>query len=87
MLDLEAIRRMVLPGSIQVQRRGARRLPNLGEALSLALGALGTLNRLSGVKIHNTEMDGHPVALALIEGAQFGEDAEGNTTLEGMEDK
>jgi len=71
-----------LPGSIQVQRRGARRLPNLGEALSLALGALGTLNRLSGVRIHNLKIGGHPIALAVIEDAQFGEDNEGNTTLE-----
>ena len=85
MLDLDAIRRMVLPGSIQVQRRGARRLPNLGEALSLALGALGTLNRLSGVKIHNLKIGGRPVALAVIEDAQFGEDDEGNTTLKEVE--
>jgi len=46
------------------------------------LGALGTLTRSSGVRTINTEMNGQPVALALIEGAQFGEDANGNTTLE-----
>ena len=48
----------------------------------MVLGALGTLNRSSGVRTVNTELDGKPVALALIEDAQFGEDTEGNTTLD-----
>jgi hypothetical protein len=43
---------------------------------------LGTLNRSSGVRTINTEMNGKPIALAMIEGAQFGEDTEGNTTLD-----
>ena len=47
----------------------------------MVLGALGTLNRSSGVQTVNTEMNGKPIALALIEDAQFGEDTEGNTTL------
>jgi len=42
---------------------------------------LGTLNRSSGVRTINTKMNGQPVALAMIEGALFGEDTEGNTTL------
>ena len=46
------------------------------------LGALGTLNRSSGVRTINTEMNGQPIALAMIEGARFGEDTEGNTTLD-----
>lgn len=46
------------------------------------LGALGTLNRSSGVRAINTKMNGQPIALAMIEGAQFGEDKEGNTTLD-----
>jgi len=75
-------RRIVRPGAIQVQRRGVSRLPYLSEALSLVLGALGTLNRSSGVRTINTEMNGQPVALAMIEGALFGEDTEGNTTLD-----
>jgi len=73
---------LVRPGAIQVQRRGVSRLPYLSEALALVLGALGTLTRSSGVRTINTEMNGQPIALALIEGAQFGEDANGNTTLE-----
>ncbi len=73
------------PGAIQVQRRGARRLPNPGEALALVLGALGTLNRSSGVRTINAEMNGQPVALAVIEGAKFDEDNEGNTILEKTE--
>ncbi len=56
-------------------------MANLGEALAMVRGALGTLNRLSGVKILNTQIDGQLVALAFIEDAQFGEDDQGNTTL------
>ena len=52
----------------------------------MVLGALGTLSRWSGVRMLNTEMNGKPVALALIEAAQFGEDNEGNTTLNGTEE-
>ncbi len=48
----------------------------------MVLGSLGTLNRSSGVRTLNAEMDGKSVALALIEGARFGEDNEGNTTLD-----
>jgi hypothetical protein len=77
-------RQIVRPGAIQVQKRGISRLPNPMEALALVLGALGTLNRSSGVRTINMEMNGQPVALALIEDAQFGEDTEGNTTLNGI---
>jgi len=79
---LDLLKGIKLPSAIQVQRRGARRLPNLSESLAMVLGALGTLNRSSGVRTVNTELDGKPVALALIEDAQFGEDTEGNTTLD-----
>jgi hypothetical protein len=85
-LDLEAIRQIKLPNAIQVQRRGARRLPNLREALAMVLGSLGTLSRSSGVQTLNAELNGKPVALALIEGARFGEDNEGNTTLNEIEE-
>ena len=67
---------------IQVQRRKASRLPSAREALALVLGALATLNRSSGVKTINTEVNGKSIALAMIEDAQFGEDIEGNTTLD-----
>ena len=80
-LDLDVVKQIKLPNAIQVQRRGARRLPNPREALAMVLGALGTLNRSSGVQTLNMEVNGRPVALAMIEGAQFGEDTEGNTTL------
>ncbi len=83
-LNLDAAQRIVRPGAIQVQKRGISRLPNPMEALALVLGALGTLNRSSGVRTINTEMNGQRVALALIEDAQFGEDTEGNTTLNGI---
>jgi len=73
-----------LSNVIQVQRRRASRLPSAREALALVLGALATLNRSSGVKTINMEVHGKPVAMALIEGAQFGEDTEGNTTLDNI---
>jgi hypothetical protein len=69
------------PAAIQVSRRGVSRLPTLQEALALALGALGTLNRSSGVRTMNTEVNGRPVALAVLEDARFGTDANGFTTL------
>ena len=47
----------------------------------MVLGSLGTLGRSSGVQAINTEIDGEPVALAVIAGARFGEDSNGNTTL------
>ena len=59
-------------------------MPNPREALAMVLGALGTLNRSSGVQTLNTEMNGKFIALALIENAQFGEDIEGNTTLDSI---
>jgi len=37
---------------------------------------------LSGVRTLNTTIDGQPVALALIQGAQFGENSNGDTTLD-----
>ena len=75
-------RRLVSPGAIQVAKRGARRLPHRREALALALGALGSVNRHAGVRTLNVEINGRSIALALIEGAAFGEDLEGNTTLD-----
>lgn len=62
-------------------------MANLGEAFAMVRGALGTLNRMSGVKILNGQLDGRPIALAIIEEAQFGEDDQGNTTLQGSSDE
>ncbi len=69
------------PAAIQVGRRGVSRLPTLQEALALALGALGTLNHSSGVRTMNTEINGQPVALAVLENVTFGTDENGFTTL------
>jgi hypothetical protein len=80
-LDLDTLKYIQLPTPIQVQRRGISRRLHPNEALALVLGALGTLARLSGVKTINTIIDGQPVALALIQGARFGEDSNGDTTL------
>jgi hypothetical protein len=75
----------VAPGAIQIAKRGARRLPQSREALALTLGALGSVNRYAGVRTVNLHVDGRAIALALIEDASFGQDADGNTTLDGVE--
>lgn len=80
-LELDGMKEVKLPDAIQITKRGMYRLPSLREAFSIALGALATLGRSSGVRTVNAELDGQPVALAIIEGARFGEDSNGNTTL------
>ena len=80
-------KRLICPGAIQLTKRGARRLPHRREALALALGALGSVNRYAGVKTLNLTLDGKPVALALIENANFGQDTQGNTTLNEADDE
>jgi hypothetical protein len=77
----EEIRR---PSSaIQVSRRGASRLPNPQEARSLALGALWTLDRTSGgIRVTTArDADGKPVAVVLIENAEFRKNDQGFSTL------
>jgi hypothetical protein len=86
-LNLDGLREIKLPTAIQVTKRGVYRLPSLSEAFSMTLGALATLGRSSGVQTANAELDGHLVALAVIEDAQFGEDSNGNTTLKELTQK
>jgi hypothetical protein len=62
------------------------RPPRPDEAISLVLGALATLGQLSGVKATNIEVDGKKVAVAVIDGARFDEDENGNTTLNKIEE-
>ena len=71
------------PVAIQAQKQGKFRALNLMESMALALGALGTLARSSGVRTINTKINGKPVALAIIEDARFGTDPNGFTTLSG----
>ena len=78
---LEKAQRIVAPGAIQLKKRGATRLPHTAEAMALLVGALGAVNRWAGVRTLNLEVDGKPVALALIESARFGQDEAGITTL------
>ena len=85
-LNLDEATTIKVPTLIEVGVQGRRhstRLPKPGEALQTVLGALGTLTHLSesGVKAVNGQIDGQPVALALIEGARFGQDDDGNTTF------
>jgi hypothetical protein len=50
--------------------------------LALTISALGALNRHTGVRTLNLDLDGKPHALAIIEDAAFDHDNEGNTVLE-----
>jgi hypothetical protein len=73
----------VASGAIQLVKRSAARLPHSAEAMALTVSALGALNRHTGVRTLNLELDGKPVALAIIEGATFDSDTEGGTVLNG----
>ena len=59
-------------------------MPSLSESFAMVLGALGMLNRSSGVHALNAEVNGKLVALAMIENAMFGQDHEGHTVLKGI---
>ena len=82
-LLLESARRIVASGAIQLVKRSAARLPHSAEAMALTVSALGALNRHTGVRTMNLDLDGKPVALAIIEDATFAENTEGGTVLIG----
>lgn len=79
---LELARRIAAPGAIQLAKRSATRPPQPAEAMALTVSALGALDRHAGVRTLNLDLDGQPLALAIIEGAAFEQDAEGHTILE-----
>ena len=79
---LDSARQIVASGAIQLVKRSATRLPLPAEAMALTISALGALNRHTGVRTLNLDLDGKPVALAIIEDAAFEQDADGNTVLE-----
>jgi hypothetical protein len=79
---LDSARHIVASGAIQLVKRSAARLPHSAEAMALTISALGALNRHTGVRTMNLDLDGKPVALAIIEDASFDLDVEGNTVLE-----
>ena len=81
-VPLESACRIVASGAIQLVKRSAARLPHAAEAMALTVSALGALNRHIGVRTLNLDLDGKPVALAIIEDATFDHDTEGNTVLE-----
>jgi hypothetical protein len=83
---LETAQRITAPGAIQLKKRAATRLPHPAEAMALLIGALGAVDRWSGVRIMNIEHDGKPLAIALIEHARFGQDPQGNTSLSAIVD-
>lgn len=62
-------------------KRSASRLPHPAEAMALTVSALGALDRHTGVHTLNLELDGQPVALALIQNATFNQDEQGITEL------
>ena len=78
---LDSARRIVVSGAIQLVKRSAARLPHSAEAMALTISALGALNRHTSVRTMNLDLDGKPVALAIIEDATFAEDTDGGTVL------
>ena len=82
---LGSAQRIIAPGAIQLVKRSAARLPHSAEAMALTVSALGTLDRHTGVRTMNLDLDGQPVALAIIEGATFNEDDQGTTALTQVE--
>ena len=80
---LDSASHIVASGAIQLVKRSAARLPHSAEAMALTISALGALNRHTGVRTMNLEVDGKPVALAIIEDATFDSDTEGGTVLNG----
>lgn len=84
---LNAAKRIVSPGAIQVVKRSTTRLPHSAEALALTVSALGALNRHTGVHTLNLDLDGELVALAIIQNATFAQDDQGVTELVQVEQR
>jgi hypothetical protein len=84
---LNSARRIVSSGAIQVVKRSAARLPHSAEAMALTISALGALDRHTGVHIINLDLDGEPVALAIIQNATFEQDDQGVTELVQIEQR
>jgi hypothetical protein len=80
---LDSARHIVASGAIQLVKRSAARLPHSAEAMALTISALGALNRHTGVRTMNLDLDGKPIALAIIEDATFDSNTEGGTVLIG----
>lgn len=78
---LDSARQIMASGAIQLAKRSASRLPHAAEAMALTISALGALNRHTGVRTLNLNLDGKPVALAIIEDATFDSNTEGGTVL------
>jgi len=78
---LDSARQIVASGAIQLVKRSAARLPHSAEAMALTVSALGALNRHTGVHTLNLDLDGQPVALAIIQNATFDQDDQGITEL------
>ena len=78
---LDSARRIVASGAIQLVKRSAARLPHSAEAMALTVSALGALDRHTGVQTLNLDLDGSPVALAIIKDATFSQDDQGVTEL------
>lgn len=84
---LNSARRIVSSGAIQVVKRSAARLPHSAEAMALTVSALGALDRHTGVHTINLDLDGEPVALAIIQNATFEQDDQGATELVQIEQR
>ena len=84
---LDSARQIVASGAIHLVKRSAARLPHSAEAMALTVSALGALNRHTGVHTLNLDLDGKPVALAIIQDATFAQDDQGVTELVQIEQR
>ena len=84
---LDSARQIVASGAIQLVKRSATRLPHSAEAMALTVSALSALNRHTGVHTLNLDLDGKPVALAIIQDATFEQDDQGVTELVQIEQR
>ncbi len=81
-IDLKKVRRIKADGSIQArQPDGDGRPLSEAEAHQLLLQALGNLDQDAPVHVTNTELDGKTAAVAMISGALFEADEDGNLRL------
>ena len=84
--DLKPLLAEDIQAQAPARQGGRRRALQVKEIMALILAALGAANRWTGVHWKNGyDSSGAPLAIAILHGAQFGEDETGYTTLKESE--
>jgi len=80
--DLKPLQADGIQAQAPARQGGRRRAMQVKETMALIIAALGAANRWTGVHWKNGyDSSGAPLAIAILRGAQFGEDETGYTTL------